>query len=131
MDKELFVQKVKMICSERGIKPTNACKESGVGGSFINDIERGRVPSVVKVQMLADYLGVTTSELLGEETAISPGAVRISVLGTIPAGIPIDAVEDILDWEEIPAGSPLKKSRSRNGYGIFLLISMACGVWSF
>lgn len=68
MDKDLFVQKVKMICLQRGIKPTNACKESGVGGSFINDIERGRIPSVAKVQMLADYLGVTTSELLGEKT---------------------------------------------------------------
>lgn len=68
MDKELFVQKVKMICLQKGIKPTNACKESGVGGSFINDIERGRIPSVAKVQMLADYLGVTTSELLGEKT---------------------------------------------------------------
>lgn len=67
MDKELFVQKVKMICLQKGIKPTNACKESGVGGSFINDIERGRIPSVAKVQMLADYLGVTTSELLGEK----------------------------------------------------------------
>ena len=66
MDKDLFVQKVKLICLQKGIKPTNACKESGVGGSFINDIERGRVPSVAKVQMLAEYLGVTTSDLLGE-----------------------------------------------------------------
>ncbi|MEQ2616351.1 S24 family peptidase, partial [Intestinimonas aquisgranensis] len=57
---------------------------------------------MVKVQMLADYLGVTTSELLGEASGTTPGAIRISVLGTIPAGIPIDAVEDILDWEEIP-----------------------------
>lgn len=67
MDKELFVQKVKLICLQKGIKPTNACKESGVGGSFINDIERGRIPSVAKVQMLAEYLGVTVSELLGEK----------------------------------------------------------------
>lgn len=67
MDKDLFVQKVKMICLQRGIKPTNACKESGVGGSFINDIERGRIPSVAKVQMLAEYLGVTTSDLLDEK----------------------------------------------------------------
>lgn len=28
---------------------------------------------------------------------------RIPVLGSIPAGIPVEAVEDILDWEEIPA----------------------------
>ena len=44
-----------------------ACRESGVGTSFINNIEaRGQVPSVEKVQLLAQYLGVTTSELLGE-----------------------------------------------------------------
>ena len=28
-------------------------------------------------------------------------SVRIPVLGTIPAGIPIEAIEDVLDWEEI------------------------------
>ena len=66
MDAVKFVQNIKSICFQKGIKPTVACKESGVGGSFINDIERGRVPSVAKVQMLAEYLGVTTSELLGE-----------------------------------------------------------------
>ena len=71
MDANVFVQNIKYLCVKRGIKPTNACKESGVGGSFINDVERGRTPSVAKVQMLADYLGVTTSELLGEK--IEPG----------------------------------------------------------
>lgn len=67
MNAEIFVQNIKYYCEQKGVKPTNACKESGVGGSFINDIERGRTPSVAKVQMLADYLGVTTSELLGEK----------------------------------------------------------------
>lgn len=103
MDASIFVQNIKNYCQLKGVKPTTACKESGVGASFISDINRGQTPSVSKVQMLADYLGVTTSELLGEASGTSPGAVRISVLGTIPAGIPIDAVEDILDWEEIPA----------------------------
>lgn len=68
MDKEIFVQNVKMLCLKRGVKPTNACKESGVGGSFISDINRGRIPSVASVQLLAQYLGVTVSELLGEPT---------------------------------------------------------------
>ena len=67
MDKQLFVQNVKMYCQLRGVKPTVACRESGVGTSFINNIEaRGQVPSVEKVQLLAQYLEVTTSELLGE-----------------------------------------------------------------
>ena len=67
MDRALFVQNIKKYCEMRSVKPTTACRESGVGASFINDINRGQTPSVAKVQMLAEYLGVTTSELLGEE----------------------------------------------------------------
>lgn len=66
MNRNLFVQNIKFYCNQRGIKPTPACKESGVGGSFVNDIERGRDPSVAKVQQLASFLGVTVSDLLGE-----------------------------------------------------------------
>lgn len=67
MDRELFVQNIKERCRAKGIKPTVACRECGVGVSFINDIERGQTPSVAKVQLLAQYLGCTVSDLLGEE----------------------------------------------------------------
>ncbi len=67
MDAQIFVQNIKYYCNIKGVKPTVACRESGVGSSFINNLERGQTPSVAKVQMLADYLGVTTSELLGEK----------------------------------------------------------------
>lgn len=67
MDALEFVQNIKKYCGLKGVKPTVACRESGVGTSFINNIEkRGSMPSVEKVQLLADYLGITTSELLGE-----------------------------------------------------------------
>ena len=72
MDKERFVQNVKKLCLMKNIKPTNACKESGVGSSFLSDIQRGQTPSVAKVQLLAQYLGVTTSDLLGEAQKSSP-----------------------------------------------------------
>lgn len=67
MDKQGFVQNVKMYCQLRGVKPTIACAESGAGKSILSQMEtRGTIPSVEKVQLLAQYLGVTTSELLGE-----------------------------------------------------------------
>ena len=67
MDKEIFVQNIKKLCSLQGVKPTIACRESGAGADMINQIERrGSVPSVERVQLLARYLGVTVSELLGE-----------------------------------------------------------------
>lgn len=67
MNRELFVQNIKEKCAEKGVNPTTACRDSGVGTSFINDIDRGRTPSVAKVQLLAQYLGCTVSDLLGEE----------------------------------------------------------------
>lgn len=67
MDKELFVKNVEKICGKKGIKPTVACVESGAGRNFLVQIKgRGSVPSVEKVQLLAQYLGCTVSDLLGE-----------------------------------------------------------------
>ena len=69
MDKEFLVQNVKRLCALKGVKPTIACRESGAGKDLINKVETQKsVPSVEKVQLLAQYLGVSTSELLGEET---------------------------------------------------------------
>ena len=67
MDVKGFVQNIKLYCDRKGVKPTVACKESGAGKDLINQIERrGSMPSIEKVQMLAEYLGVTTSDGLSE-----------------------------------------------------------------
>lgn len=51
---------------------------------------------------LADLFGVTVDYLIGaSDTPIN--SVSVPVLGSVPAGIPLEAVEDVLDWEEIPA----------------------------
>lgn len=67
MDKTAFVQNIKDRCEKMGVRPTVACRESGVGTSFITDINKGTTPSVAKVEMLARYFGCTVSDLLGEE----------------------------------------------------------------
>lgn len=64
---EIFVQNIKYWCKKKGEAPTTACKNAGVGTSFIRDIEvRGQTPSVDRVEKLAAYLGCTVSELIGE-----------------------------------------------------------------
>lgn len=52
---------------------------------------------------LATLFEVSTDYLLGKEDSPGQNSERIPVLGSIPAGIPVEAVEEILDWEEIPA----------------------------
>ena len=104
MDVMQIVENIQYYCDKKGVTPTVAGKESSAGKELVTNMKRqGTMPSVEKIRLLANYLGVTTSELLGETPGSSSSGVRIPVLGTIPAGIPLDAIEDILDWEEIPA----------------------------
>ena len=71
MSVDILVQNIKSFCASKGTTPTAACEASGAGRNFMDNLKKGSIPSVVKVQLLADYLGVTTSELLGEK--IEPG----------------------------------------------------------
>lgn len=70
MNIENFVQNVKYYCAIKGVKPTVACIESGAGKDLLGQLtKRGTIPSVERVQILAQYLGCTVSDLLGEEPA--------------------------------------------------------------
>lgn len=51
---------------------------------------------------LADLFGVTVDYLIGASDT-PQNSVSVPVLGSVPAGIPLEAIEDVLDWEEIPA----------------------------
>lgn len=79
MDAQSFVQNVKKYCDLKGVNQTTAFIESGVGKSFLSNIQnRGSEPSVSKVAQLAKYLGVITSDLLGEEKPAGNNASGLS-----------------------------------------------------
>lgn len=62
------------------------------------------MPKQDKRQIIADYFGVTLKYLDTGEEEVKPGAAaRVPVYGYVRAGIPMEAIEDILDYEEIPA----------------------------
>lgn len=81
-------------------------KRIGVHESSINKYEKGLVDiPLSKISELARVLKVTEAYLMGweEKTPQQSQGLQIPVLGTVAAGIPISAVEDILDYEEIPS----------------------------
>lgn len=77
----------------------------GIPASRVSEWRRKKSTSYNKrLPQIATVLGTTVEYLLsGEKSSVPTTAIRIPVLGTIPAGIPLEAIEDILDWEEIPA----------------------------
>ena len=70
MDLEKLELNVQEFCNAKHVTPTVAFRESGIGKNFFDNIRRGSAPSIEKVQKLAQYLGCTTSELLGETSPI-------------------------------------------------------------
>lgn len=71
--------------------------------STISDWINGNAyPRIDKIEMMANYFGINKSDLVEENYNNETSALRIPVLGNVAAGIPITAVEDILDYEEVP-----------------------------
>jgi len=60
------VQSVQHFCSLKGVRPTVACTESGAGRNFMTDIKNEKKTSLHRVELLATYLDVSASQLLGE-----------------------------------------------------------------
>jgi len=70
----------------------------------VSDWENGRKkPSAASTEKLAEFFSVTIDFLLGKEDDAASRYVRIPVLGKVQAGYPTDAIEEVLDYEEIPA----------------------------
>lgn len=67
------------------------------------------IPRMGVIQKLSDYFNVPKSYFLEQTPTRHAKGFRIPVLGRVAAGIPIEAIEDVEDWEEIP------ESMAKNG----------------
>lgn len=75
----------------------------GISYSTVSDWINGNAyPRIDKIEMMANYFGINKSDLVEEDYNNETSALKIPVLGNVAAGIPISAVEDILDYEEVP-----------------------------
>lgn len=91
--------KLKELRKLKSLTQEKLAKDIGVARSTIAMYESGASePDIEILGKLSNYFNVTIDYLLGNAKKTG---VKIPVLGVIPAGIPIEAVEDILDYEEI------------------------------
>ena len=86
------------------VSRTQLSESLGISYSTISDWINGKsYPRIDKIELMANYFGINKSDLVEDHFEdIKPQGIKIPVLGTVAAGIPISAVEDILDYEEIP-----------------------------
>ena len=99
---------LKAIRKAKGYTQAELAKIVGVAQNTLSYWERGETKiDSGTLSKLSTVLGVSVDHILGKEPEpiaqpIKNKGIRIPVLGKIQAGIPIEAIQDVLDWEEIP-----------------------------
>ena len=96
----MFKEQLKLLRNQKHLSQAQLAKEIGVSSSTIAMWESGeREPKNYEtLEIIADFFNVNMELLL--TGTIAP--TRIPVLGKVGAGIPLGAIEDIIDYEEIP-----------------------------
>lgn len=97
-------ERIKEARKAAGLTQVELAKKTELSRSYIGDIEKDRYnPSVSTLQLIAKATNAPLEALLPSTKPPKPAGrgVRIPVLGRVVAGIPIEAVEEILDYEEI------------------------------
>lgn len=80
---------------------TELAGKLGISKSAVSMYENGnRIPEKETLEAIADIFNVSMNFLYGRDEG---SGVTIKVLGRVAAGIPIEAIEDIIDTEEITA----------------------------
>ncbi len=134
-----LLDRINELCKEKGISRRQMEREAGLGTGSTSKWKNGFRPNQASMKKLSEFFGVSISYLQGEsdfrteQEAIIQGWNRtidtealaddtkkyekgqlIPVLGNVVAGIPIEAIEEILDWEEIS----VKLARTGEFFGL-------------
>ena len=103
-DKKIFSENLKKQAAIAGENQPDIAEVLGVTKSAVNAYFMGnKMPRMDRIKKLADHFGCNVSDLVDDKSIEDQiTAVAIPVLGTVPAGVPIEAIQDILGYEEIP-----------------------------
>lgn len=89
------------------LKQTDLVTRTGISKGALSSYISGRyVPKQNNIYLISKALNVSEAWLMGADVPMSPNknnkhGVTINVLGRVAAGLPMEAIENIIDTEEI------------------------------
>lgn len=102
-NKKIMGDNIQYYMDLNGIERTDFAKAINVPYSSVTDwINGNSYPRIDKIQRMADYFGIEKADLVEARNATKKSSSRrIPVLGRVAAGIPIEMIEDVIDWEDV------------------------------
>ncbi len=98
------MNRIRQLRNAKGMKQSDLANQLNVRANTISNWENEKsYPDPASLQKLSEILGTSIDYLLGGKLPPKGEGIRIPVLGDVAAGIPIEAITDIVDYEEIDA----------------------------
>lgn len=96
-----FKDMLKFFRMRENLSQSELAEKLGVAASTISMYEVGkREPDFETEEKIADFFNTDLNTLRGRDNEAKSGVI-VNVLGRVAAGIPIEAIENIIDTEEI------------------------------
>lgn len=104
-NKEIMAKNLQYYMDKYGKSRQDMCEALGVKYTTFTDWVKGNsYPRIDKIELMANYFGISKSDLVESHDLNNLSRTKgctIKVLGRVAAGIPIEAIEDVIDTEEI------------------------------
>ena len=109
--------RLKQLRIAKGLTQKSVAEALSIARNTYNQYETGkRAPDIETFCRIASFFGVSVDYLVGRDEEMGKLPKRtIPVLGTIPAGVPMEAIEDIIDYEDL---SPEEANDSHEYFGL-------------
>ena len=106
-NKEIFAKNLQYYMTINNKSRSDVCRDLEIPYSTFTDWCNANIyPRIDKIELLANYFEIKKSDLVEDKSQTNESfrknqSAIVFVYGTIPAGIPIECIEDIIDTEEI------------------------------
>lgn len=95
------MNRIKSLRIEKNLTQSQLAKLCGVHQTAVSQWEKDRTqPDADSLKILSEVLDVSIDTILSNAPSSIKG-IKIPVLGYVRAGIPVEAIEEIMDYEEI------------------------------
>ncbi len=106
-NKDIMAKNIQFYMDKYEKTRQDMCDALGVKYTTFTDWVKGNsYPRIDKIELMANYFGISKADLVEDHTKYESNSLKkattIKIYGRVAAGIPLEAIEDVIDEEEIP-----------------------------
>jgi len=123
LNKDVFPDRLQNLMSDNNDTIYTLAEKLNLSAPTISRYAAGKSPpKITTVEVMARIYNVNPVWLMGYDVdkclpSRGKAPIRINVLGRVPAGVPVEAVEDIIDWEEL---DPREYDTNKDYFGLLV-----------